>query len=149
MATKGSDRIERRLKNISADIKRFVEKKIELFIVTAGKSYAKIASEYMHKVIGLFMLALAFVFLLIALAEFIGGLLGSQPLGYVIVSIPLIIFGYILFKLTPKSLTSKLQHKLEDDVFRLLDRYENQAEQSLNAAQIEENKKERKNDGSR
>ncbi len=143
------DRIERRVKTISADLKRYFEKRLELFIVKAGETYSELATKYIQKVAGLFLIAVAFIFLLVALAEFIGALLESQPLGYVIVSALLIIFGWLFLKLQPKSFNQKIQSEFEEDVIQLLDKYEMETDQELSAIQIQENIKERENDGSK
>lgn len=144
-----TDRIERRIKAISADIKRYIEKRIELLAVTAGENYSELATKYIQKVAGLFLFAVAFIFLLVALAEFIAALLESQPLGYVIVSALLIICGWLFFKLKPKSFNRKVQNELEEDVIQLLNKYEMKTDQQLSAIQIEETRKEREHDGSK
>lgn len=149
MASDATDRIEQRLRNITTDIKRYFEKKLELFAITIAENYTEISAKYLHKASGLFFLAIAFIFLLVALAEFIGALLQSQPLGYVIVAVPLILVGWLFYNLKPKSFSRKVQNELEEDVIDLLSKYEIKTGQELSAIQIEESKKEKKNDGSK
>ncbi len=147
MAPEATDRIGQRIKNITADIKRYVEKRIELFAITAGEHYSEALAKLMQKGAGLFMAAVAFVFLLVALAIFIGDLIDSLALGYVIVSVPLIVAAYLLYKLKPESLNNKLQNQLDDDVVRLLNKYEEKTDQELRTLQIEESLKEKEYDG--
>ncbi len=147
MESETADRIGRRIKNISIEVRRFVEKKIELFALTAGEHYSELLSKLIQKGAGLFMLAVAFIFLLVALAIFIGDLLDSLALGYVIVSVPLVIIGISLYKLKPQGFNRKLQNEIDDDVVRLLERYEEKTNQELRTMQIEETLKEKEKNG--
>lgn len=142
-----TDRIRNRLKNISTDVKRYLEKRFELFVITAGEHYSEVAAKLVQKGAGLFLLAIAFIFLLIALAEFVGALIKSQSLGYVIVSIPLIIVGVLLFKLKPQSFNKKVQIEMEENVIQLLDKYDEISEQELNTIEDREMLKQKGSNG--
>lgn len=138
MPTETTDKIGQRIRNITADLKRYIEKRVELLAITVGEHYSELGAKAIQKGAGVFLLAVAFVLLLVALAEWIGALLESQPLGYVIVSVPLIVIGWLMYQLKPESLNKKLQDELDADVVRLLDRYEKKTDQSLSSIQTDE-----------
>lgn len=149
MPRDATERIEKRIRSITAELKRYFEKRIELLAITAGENYAEVIAKYVHKGSGLFLMAVAFIFLLVALAEFIGGLLESQPLGYIIVAVPLIIIGWLFYNLKPKNFSRAIQNELEEDVIELLNKYEVETDKRLSTTQIEETINEDENDGRR
>ena len=74
---------------------------------------------------GAMFILLGISFLFIALAIYIGNLVGSLSLGYVIVSIPLFILGFSFIYLKPRLLFEELQERLEVE---LIDAVEPDAE---------------------
>ncbi|MBN2732158.1 MAG: phage holin family protein [Balneolaceae bacterium] len=117
MADDGTaDRIGQRIKHITVDLKRYVEKRIELMVINVGEQYARWIAESIQKIAGLIFLFGALVFLLIALALYLGELLNSRSLGFVLVSIPFLICGYLFFNLKPASISRKLRTEFEEEL---------------------------------
>lgn len=111
-----ADKIGQRIKHITADVKRYVEKRLELLVLNIGEQYARWIAESIQKTMGLILLFGALVFLLIALALYLGALLDSRSLGFVLVSIPLVIGGYLLFNLRPRSVSERLKTEFEEEL---------------------------------
>lgn len=117
MADDGTaDKIGQRIKHITVDLKRYIEKRIELMVINIGEQYARWIAESIQKIAGLVFLFGALVFLLIALALYLGALLDSQSLGFVLVSIPFLICGYLFFNLKPESISRKLKAEFEEEL---------------------------------
>lgn len=122
MADDGTaDRIGQRIKHITLDLKRYVEKRIELIVINIGEQYARWIAESIQKIAGLIFLFSALVFLLIALALYLGALLGSRSLGFVLVSIPFLICGYLFFNLKPASISRKLRTEFEEELIGIFE----------------------------
>lgn len=120
MPEKQTDQLGRRFKTITGDLKLYVEKRLELLLLNVGEQYSKWIAESVQKVAGLILLFGALVFLLMALALYLGELLDSLSLGYLIVSIPLIITGLLFYFLKPKSLVENLQRHFESELVNAL-----------------------------
>lgn len=114
------DHISERFKTITGDIKLYVEKRIELLLLNVGEQYSKWIAESIQKATGLFLLFGAIVFLLVALAIYLGEVTGRPSLGYVIVSLPLFVVGILFFYLKPKSVVENLQRHFESELVEAL-----------------------------
>lgn len=120
MADNQTEQLGNRLKAISADVKLYIEKRIELMMLDIGEHMSRFMAESMQKIGGLFLLLGALVCLLVALAIYLGELLNSESLGYVLVSIPLLIFGFMFVYLKPKSLLNRIQDHFESEIIRAI-----------------------------
>jgi len=101
MSEKNTDQLGKRFRTITGDLKLYIEKRIELLLLNIGEQYSQWMAESIQKLTGIFLLFGAFVFILVAIAIYLGELLGRPGLGYVIVSLPLFITGLFFFYLKP------------------------------------------------
>jgi len=120
MNTKQEDRIGRRLKEISGDIRLYVEKRIELLLLNIGEHFSSVVAESIHRTAGLTLVGGGVLFLLVALAIYLGQLLGSPSLGYILVSLPLLIAGLLFVYLRPKSMLSAIKHYFEKEFIKAI-----------------------------
>jgi len=118
--TEETDQLGRRLKAISGDIKLYVEKRVELLLLDIGEHFSKMMAESVHKIAGIILLISALVFLLVALALYLGDLLESDSLGYLLVSAPLLFFGLLFVYLKPKGLLERIQNHFEKEIVRAI-----------------------------
>lgn len=91
-----------------SDIKTYIENRIELFSLTIAEQIASVISASIQKFIGMLFLSAGAVFLWIALGFFLGELLDSQGLGFLIASLPLLILGVILYSRSARNLDEKI-----------------------------------------
>jgi hypothetical protein len=131
MAEGPADKIGHRIKNITADLKRYIEKNIELMTLKAGEKIAGIAAQSVQRLAGATFIFGALIFLLIALALFLGRLIGSLSLGFVIVSVPFLVGGWLLINLKPRSLTRRLQSEFEKEIIDTSDTDDQDEEKKL------------------
>lgn len=92
-----------------ADIRKYVENRIELFSITVAEQIATAISASIQKFVGLLFLSFGAVFLWIALGFFLGELLESQALGFFLAALPLLLVGLVLYKRSSKNLENKIQ----------------------------------------
>ncbi|MDX1637891.1 MAG: phage holin family protein [Balneolaceae bacterium] len=118
--------MKKRLKAISSDLKMYVEKRVELLLLNIGEQFARIMAESVQKVTGLLLLSGAVIFLLVALAIYLGTLLDSESLGYVLVSVPLVIIGLLFYYLKPRGMVKQLQNHFEREIIRAITEDEQQ-----------------------
>lgn len=119
-----TDQLGKRLGNLTADLKRYVEKRLELILLNIGEQISSWMAASIYRFSGVIILLLGFIFMLTALAIFVGDLIGSEPLGYVIVAVPLLIFGMLFLYLKPANLIEKMEQSLESEVIKAVSKIE-------------------------
>jgi hypothetical protein len=97
---------------IGDELRLYVEKRIELFTLTITEQVSSIAAHTIQKMIGILLLAGAAFFAWFALGFFIGELLESNGLGFLIASLPLFLGGYLFFNRKSVTLTEKIQSEM-------------------------------------
>ena len=112
------------LKQISTDIKEYVEARIDLLFLSVSDTITKWIGQSVQRIIGLSVVLLGFIFALTAAAIALGEWLDNHWLGYLIVSLPLLIVGSILMLSRPGSLSKGIQKQLMSDLLRSLDEKE-------------------------
>ncbi|MTI87995.1 MAG: hypothetical protein FH748_08510 [Balneolaceae bacterium] len=133
------DQIGERVKHITNDLKQYLEKRFELFILSASDRIAFLVGRYIQKMAGYSVLFIGLVFALLALALYLGDLLESQPLGYLIVSAPMVLIGIVLVFSKPSAIASRIQQQLTAEVLEGLKEKDRKARQ---LSLTEENKTE-------
>ncbi len=118
---KNSDQLGKRLRTITADLKLYLEKRIELTMLNIGEMVSGLMAASVQRGIGVFLLLGGVCFLLFALAIYIGNLLNSRSLGYVVVSIPLLLVGLMFLYLKPNSVFEQIQQRFEDEVIKSIE----------------------------
>src|SRR6056297_929023 len=113
-----------------ADVRKYVENRIELFSITIAEQIATAISASIQKFVGLLFLSFGAAFLWIALGFFLGELLESQALGFFLAALPLLFAGIILYKRSSKNLENKIQR----DIIRKIAINFDQATPSLSEA---------------
>lgn len=120
MTNREMDQIGKRLRAISNEVRQYMEKRMELLIFDISEHVTRMLAESVHKVAGILFLLGSCIFLLVALALYLGEILGSESLGYVLVSVPILIVGLFLISLKPRSLLLRIQKQFMREVLRAL-----------------------------
>lgn len=92
-----------------AEIRKYVENRIELFSISVAEQIATAISASIQKFLGLLFLSFGAIFLWIALGFFLGELLNSQALGFFLAALPLLLLGIILYNRSSKNLENRIQ----------------------------------------
>ncbi len=108
MSMKTSE-ISEGIKEISRDVRLYVEKRFELFSLTISEQISFILADSLQRVIGFLLLAGGGFFLWLALGFYLGELLQSNSLGFLLSSLPLLIAGFLFLKIHPVSVTKQIQ----------------------------------------
>src|SRR5699024_2654464 len=128
---RSTDQIGRRLSDITSDLRRYVEKRIELVMLRSGEYSSKWVAMAVYRSAGAMIVLAGIGFLLIALAIYIGELLDSRSLGYVIVSIPLLVTGGLFMYLKPRSLFEELKSRFEVELIEAVEHNLNKEKKRL------------------
>ena len=142
MRERDTDRLGQRFKTITADLKLYIEKRIELFLLNVGEHTSRLMAESIQKIAGILLLFGGLVCLVVALAIYLGDVLGNESLGYVIVSLPLLIMGLLFFYLKPDSLRQNLQGHFESEFIKALNPPDGGDKELLNLPEASKEEKE-------
>lgn len=118
---KKSDQLGQRLRTISADLKLYFEKRLELVMLNVGEYVSGWMAASLQRATGALLLLGGVCFLLVALAIYLGNLLENESLGYVLVSLPLLLAGGLFMYLKPRGLFDQLQQVFEEEVIKAIE----------------------------
>lgn len=82
-----------RFRRIAEDLRSYVEKRLELFVLTLLERVTFILADTLQRIIGILLLAGGLLFAWFALSFFLSEWLGSHALGFLVGSLPLILAG--------------------------------------------------------
>lgn len=137
-SNKTTDQVGERLRIITSDLKRYAEKRIELIMLNLGESFSKWIAIFVQRSAGAILLLVGICFLLVALALYLDNLLDIPGLGFVIVSVPLLILGALFVYLKPDQLFEELQELFENEVIEAIEQNGEEKIRQLEAPEIEQ-----------
>lgn len=119
LSGKATDQLGQRLREISTDLKLYIEKRLELLVLNVGEPFSSFVAAACQAVSGAVFMVLGLCFVLLALAVFLGELVGNESLGYLLASLPLFIVGFLFIYLKPIGLFKALENRLESEVLKI------------------------------
>jgi len=108
-------------RNIKNDAKEYVEKRIQLLIMTIGEKVATTVADTAQKATGAIVLLSGVWFAWFALCFFLSDLVGNLGLGFLLGALPLLLMGVIFLKLRPRSFTRNIQASIKKEILSSLD----------------------------
>ncbi|SHF49259.1 Putative Holin-X, holin superfamily III [Fodinibius roseus] len=120
-SNKTTDPVGQRLRSITADLKRYAEKRIELVMLGLGESFSNWIAISVQRTAGAVLMLVGVCFLFVALAIYLDDLLNTPGLGFAIVSVPLFILGTLFVYLKPDRLFEGLQELFENEVIEAIE----------------------------
>lgn len=118
------DDLGQRVKNVTRELKDYIETKIELTLLNVGDKVTLLIGKSIQSLVGYTILAFGLVFGMTALAIYLGEILDTRWAGYAIVASPFIIVGLVLVVLKPKSFVRKIQSEIMSEFIDSLDQSE-------------------------
>ncbi len=106
------DSISERLKRLPRDIRKIVEKRIELAMLDVSDKLSTTSSKAVTALLLLLVLSLGFLFLFVAIALFLGDVLRNPAGGFMLVAVFLFIFAFFSWRLLPNVIERKVKNTL-------------------------------------
>ena len=103
MDTTNRDDLGERLQRLPAEIRRLVEKRIELMGFELAEEFSGMFAMIFYRLQGMAIFGAGCLLLVVALAFYLGELLGSTSIGFVLASIPVLIIGLIFILMKPRA----------------------------------------------
>ena len=98
------DMIQDAVKRLPGEVRMMLEKRLELMALDISEGVSVILSRLVFVIFGGITLGIAALFAMMGLSYYIGELLGSTALGYLVTAVPLLLIGVLLFNKKPRSL---------------------------------------------
>ena len=115
------DQLGQRIKQVSNELKGYVETRIELLILNLSDKGTLWLGDLIQHTFNLVILGAGLLFGLIALGFYLGNLLNSMSAGFGIIGGFLFLIGLILMISKPKSISQKIQNQIMRDVIDALE----------------------------
>jgi len=128
------DQLNSRIKQITNELKEYVEARLDLMVLNIGEQVTKWLGESIQKLIGFTILGIGLFFGMIALAIFLGELMENEALGYLLIATPLILVGLLLASAKPKGLAKNIQNKFMDGIMKSIDKNEQNGQEQISAS---------------
>lgn len=137
----GFDNIALQLKRIPAEIRLYIEKRIELTGIILSEQLSDSISKAGHKIAGVLVLLIGVDFALIALAIFLGDLLNNLALGFFLTALPFLIAGLLFINLKPARLIDKKRDQILTGMLETVNKLHQKPIDSAEQKQLSESKK--------
>ncbi len=112
MSPEEYDSLLTNLRKLPGEFKALIEKRIELFTLETGERIAGLIAHAIYRIFGIVFLALGLIMVLFAAANYIGNLLDSRGLGFIIVAAPMLLLGIMFFLRRPRSMVIAVRNKM-------------------------------------
>jgi hypothetical protein len=127
-------------KRLSEDVKRYVEKRLELFTLTVSEQVSFILADSLQRLIGILLLTCGLLIAWFGLSYLVSELVGSNSLGFFIGSLPLLIGGLVFIKVKPKFITRAIQSGIIHEVMLSFEDLEKKQQEKKERIEEEEEK---------
>lgn len=134
--------MESKIREVIDDVRSYVEKRLELFVLTITERVTFMLADAIQRIVGIFMLAGGIFFLWFAFSFYLSELIGSYSLGFLAGSLPLLIFGLVFVKLQPVLLTRKIQDGM---LKQFLDAFDSARKEQEGESEAEDSRTESEN----
>lgn len=104
--------ILQRIRQIPADLRGYVEKRIELVTIETGEKLANILAKSASAIATALVVLMGLLFFLIAAGFFLGDILDSYAAGFLIVSVLLFVIALIVYLLAPEAIEYKVRERV-------------------------------------
>lgn len=104
--------IIQRIRQIPADMRAYVEKRIELVSIETGEKLANILAKSASVLLTGIVFLLGVLFFLIAAGFFLGDILNSYAAGFLIVAVLMFILSLIVYLLAPEAIEEKVRERV-------------------------------------
>ncbi len=122
------DQLNARLKQITNELKQYFEARIDLLVLNIGENITGWLGSSIQKLIGFIVIGVGGFFGLIALAIWLGDVIGNEALGYLVVALPLLLAGALLAFAKPGKIARGIQNQFMDGILKTIEKEENKQE---------------------
>ena len=108
------------IKEIARDLKDYIELRFDWIALNASEVASHLVSMVLQKVFAILMLGISLLFLMFALAQYVGDLMGNPVIGYLSIGLVLLLLGIFFLSNTPRFIFGRMKETLTDDLSKKL-----------------------------
>lgn len=115
------DQLGSRLKQITTDLKDYLETRIDLMVLNVSEQVTLWIGQSVQKLIGFTVVGVGLGFGMVALAIYLGQVLGNPAVGYAVIALPLLIIGLFFSTSKPRGIAKSIQNQFMTEILKALD----------------------------
>ncbi len=104
------------VKNLIADLKTYIDSRIELVLLNASEKLSDIIADTVQQLATLVILFVGIILALFGLSYYIADLMDSNALGFTIVSGGVLLIGFVIFLIKPTFLSNRIKNQFVDKI---------------------------------
>ncbi|MDA1125766.1 MAG: phage holin family protein [Bacteroidetes bacterium] len=104
------------IKELARDLKEYIELRFDWIAINASEVLSHLVSIILQKVFAILLLGIALFFLLFALAEYLGALMGNPVFGYLSIGSVLLLLSLFFLSNSPKFFFSRMKESLTHEL---------------------------------
>lgn len=106
------DHLLDKLKKLPSDLRLFVEKRLELFMIESGERLASVMANAATVLVTGLIAVLGLVFALLSFSYFLSEVLDSKPLGFGITASLIFVVALLIYLAAPDAIESRVRAKI-------------------------------------
>lgn len=115
------DLLTKRIKQLTGELKEYIEARIDLLVLNTSEQIAQWMGQSVQKITGFIILGVGLVFAMVALAIYLGEVLDNLALGYLIISVPLLVIGGVLSISKPLGIAKSVQRQFMENILNSIE----------------------------
>ncbi len=110
------DLLGQRIKNVSKDLKSYIEARIELLVLNGSEKATQIIGQAVQQLFVVLIVLIGLLLSLIGLGFYLGEVLKSNAYGFFLIGALFLIIGLLLLLIKPKGIAKKVQAQFMEEV---------------------------------
>ena len=108
------------IKELVRDLKDYIELRFDWIVLNASEVLSHLVSMVLQKVFAILMLCISLLFLMFALAQYVGDLMGNPVFGYLSIGFVLLLLGIFFLSNTPRFIFGRMKETITNDLSKKL-----------------------------
>ena len=104
------------IKELARDLKEYIELRFDWIVINASDVLSHLISLVLQKFFAILLLAIALLFLMFALAQYLGDLMSNPVFGYLSIGFIVLLLSILFLSNTPRFIFSRIKESLINDL---------------------------------
>ena len=104
------------IKELARDLKDYIELRFDWIALNASEVLSHLVSIVLQKIFAIILLGIALFFLMFALAQFLGNLMGNPIFGFLSIGSVLLLLSILFLSNTPRFIFNRMKDSLTHDL---------------------------------
>ena len=132
------DEMGSKIKQVTSELREYLETRIDLLVLDVSERVTRWLGIHIQKLIGYSILGVGLVFASIAMAVYLGDLLGHPAIGYAILAVPMLLIGMIFIFSKPRGIARNIQNQFMAEILEALGEGEQSTPKLPEASEMEQ-----------